>query len=288
MEYTFLAFDTDCIIHIHEEHDASQIQALCDEIQSWHAIFNVFDPKSEVSRFNTASDVFVAVPLFYEVTKQMMLYREKSQTYFEPFVEVLLAAFRQQKGIETDVKDGYMRLHHTGNIEFQKGYTLKKSSPDLQINFHSFLKGYACDYMREAMYETLDLRNFFIDFGGNLIAEGMQDDGTYWHAGIQNPQAGRGEISHVIPLVNASLVTSASYERPFMVEGQLRSHIIDPETGEFLEFKTRSVTIESEHSVIAEVLSTVLSVCPKEKGKELLKQFSAKAYLIEDESMEIL
>lgn len=288
MKYTFLAFDTDCILHLDEEHDALQIQELCEEIQSWHTMFNVFDPQSEASRFNATSDTFIATPFFYEVTKQMMTYRLKTQKYFEPFVEIILNSFRKQNKITEEAKHCYYEAHKQGEITFLEAYQLKKSTPGLQVNFHSFLKGYACDYMREKMYEEFGLRNFFIDFGGNLIAEGMQNDGMYWYAGIQNPQKDRGEISHTIPLVNASLVTSASYERPVTVDGQLRSHIIDPEIGVFIEFKSHSVTVESEQSVVAEVLSTALSVCPEEKQNELIKQFSAKTYIIDDGEMKII
>lgn len=288
MEYTFFAFDTDCIIHIQEEHEKEPIDALIAEIQSWHHIFNVFDKESEASRFNQASDIFVATPLFYTVTKEMMNYRNKTEKYFEPFVEVLMDSLRTKKEVSDEAMQIYKVVHDSGVIEFQDNETMRKSSSHIQINFHSFLKGYACDYMRDYMYERLNLRNFFIDFGGNLIAEGMQGDGAYWYAGIQHPQKARGETSHVLPLVNMSLVTTASYERPMSVNDELKSHIIDPMTGKFKDFKPYSVTIESERSAVAEVLSTALFVCSNEQQREFAQYFSVKVYIIEGEQIQIL
>lgn len=285
--YTFYAFNTDCQVYIEDMHVEIEVQNLLREIESWHSTFNVFDKDSEASRFNKAQSDFQGSPLFYRVLREMMRYREKTKAYFEPFVEILFASLRKSETVLTNETETYHRIHQTGRLEFQKNYLIHKSDSAIQVNFHSFLKGYACDYMRKYLYEVLDLRHFLIDFGGNILAEGMASEGEYWHVGIQNPARVRGEVIHTLDLLNASLVTSGSYERPLIMNGSSKSHLVNPVTGQFLPLDTHSVSIKALMSVEAEVLSTVLFVCPKTEQLNFLQQFSAQAYIADNGTLEI-
>lgn len=285
--YTFYAFNTDCQVYIEEAHVEIEVQNLFREIESWHHIFNVFDAESEVSRFNQAKTPFQGSPLFYRVLQEMMIYREKTKGYFDPFVEILFASLRKMGTVLAKEEETYRHLHQTGHLEFQKDYTINKSDSAIQVNFHSFLKGYACDYMRKYMYEVLDLRHFLIDFGGNILAEGMASEGSYWHVGIQHPARARGEVIHTLDLLNASLVTSGSYERPITIDGSSKSHLINSATGQFLPLNTHSVSVQALMSVEAEVLSTALFGCSKDEQLSFLQQFSAKAYIADNDTFEI-
>lgn len=277
MEYTFYAFDTDCVVHIHEDHDAQKLEQLFNEIVVWHDVFNVFDPKSEVSRFNQASGDFVASPLFYKLAREMMHYRKETDHLFEPFIEMVEQQYRLGKSINEVEKKDYIKAHTKGEIEFLENGLIRKSMPEIAINFHSFLKGYACDYMREYMYEALDLRHFLIDFGGNVIAEGMAQEGDYWYVGIQSVTGKESEMTEVVKLLDESLVTSANYERPVQIESQYYSHMLHPKNGEYMPYMEKSVSIKHAKSVVAEVLSTVLFVSEEENFTSLLKPFRARA-----------
>lgn len=282
MEYTFYAFDTDCIVHIDEEHDAEKLQQLFDEIQSWHVVFNVFDEKSEVSRFNRAKEDFVATPLFYQVTKDMMDYAESANRLFEPFVEMVQSPFRQGETVSQEIREQYQKAHQVGVIHFLPNRLMRKSMPQLAINFHSFLKGYACDYMRDYMYEELDLRNFLVDFGGNLLAEGMRDADDYWYVGIQSVINDQEEVAHVSKLRDESLVTSANYERPVLIEGKRYSHMMKPLSGEYMPYAHKSVSVYHPKSAVAEVLSTALFASEEADYQVLLDRFSARAIVQND------
>lgn len=284
--YTFYAFNTDCRVRIHDDHDMNEVIELFQQIESWHNIFDVFDKKSECSRFNQAENVFYASTRFYQALKQMMIYRKQTASYFEPFVEVLLSQLRLKGKIEDDEVKQYLDVRGNGELIFQDGNCIVKSHAAIQVNFHSFLKGYACDYMRVYLYERLGLRNFLIDFGGNILTEGMEAEGSYWYVGIQHPNR-KESVVHTLSLTNASLVTSGSYERALLIDGVARSHLINPETGQFFNITPYSVSVESIQSVDAEVLSTALFVAPLEKYERLLQLFSAKAYVVTDADVQI-
>lgn len=285
MQYTFYAFDTDCIVHIEDEHDPEQVKQLFLEIQNWHATFNVFDEASEVSRFNRAGDTFQGSPLFYSVLQEMISYRDSTSGYFEPFVEVLLSSFRANQVITDEESARYIHLHDEGKITFLDDFRIEKSDPEIKVNFHSFLKGYACDYMRSYLYDQLDVRHFLIDFGGNLLAEGLAGEGEYWRVGIQHPSGVRNELIDTMDLLNESLVTSASYERPLVIQETLQSHMIDPNSGMFLPYSTCSVSVKSASSTVADVLSTVLTVCQEDERKALLKMHKAQAFIFENDQV---
>lgn len=282
MKYQFYAFDTDCIVHLAEEHDEKKLQALFSEIQSWHTTFNVFDEASEVSQFNQAEAHFKASNHFYRVTQEMMYYRDMTNGSFEPFVEYIEDKERQGALIVQADKMTYTKMHTDGHLIFDAENMIRKSHPEIKINFHSFLKGYACDYMREIMYEEMQLRHFLIDLGGNVLAEGMSSEGEYWKVGIQNPGKDRGEAIHVLDLLNESLVTTGNYERPFYQNGARLSHIINANTGGHEAYRDYSISVKCASATVGEVLTTALFQSVNAGEYVFLKTFNAQAIKIKD------
>lgn len=281
-QYTFYAFDTDCIVSIRDQHKAETLKKMFTAIEGWHKTFDVFDKTSEASQFNASSSTFKASDLFYNAMKKMIDYREQTGARFEPYTEYLQEKIRNQQEITEHIQETYSAIHKRGQIIFLEDGIIQKSHPEIKVNFHSFLKGYACDYMRDYMYEAQGLRNFLIDFGGNILAEGFAADGQYWKVGIQNPNGIRNDIACTVDLINMSLVTSGSYERPIVLKGEMKSHIMSPETGEFLKYELFSISVQSRKSVEADVLSTALMVSDQSEFEKIRKQFGGIVYVVKE------
>lgn len=83
--------------------------------------------------------------------------------------------------------------------------------PDGSIDPSGIVKGWA---VRNAARLLRDAghRNFFVDAGGDIQAEGYNEDGEEWRTGIRNPFA-EAEIIGAVQLSNQGIATSGIYVR---------------------------------------------------------------------------
>ncbi|MEG2774591.1 MAG: FAD:protein FMN transferase [Acetivibrio sp.] len=131
-------------------------------------------------------------------------------------------------------------------------------------------KGYAVEMVSNYAKEE-GMHHLLISVGGNIAAIGTRGDGTKWKLGIQNPDK-ESEQAYVckVKMENQSLVTSGSYQRYYVVNGKEYPHIIDPDTGMPSQYFA-GVSILSEHSGIADALSTAVYNMPFKEGKALIE-----------------
>lgn len=143
-------------------------------------------------------------------------------------------------------KDPYMRLD-VGAVA--KGYTVEKTAEWLETVMPSFL----------------------ISVGGNVRSGDKPLDGrSKWGISIQNPGDGvskaQDDYLDVMYLTNLSVVTSGDYQRYYVVDGVRYHHIIDPKTLMPSRY-VRAVTVVTEDSGYADLLSTTLYLMPYETAK---------------------
>ncbi len=151
--------------------------------------------------------------------------------------------------------------------------TVFLSDPEMTLDVGAVAKGYAVERVAHAMEEK-GYSGYVLNVGGNVRAVGEKPDGSAWTAGVQNPDT-ESETAYLayVDLVNASLVTSGSYQRYYVVDGKRYHHIIDPDTLMPSETFT-SVSVLSPSSADGDVLSTALFCMTLEEGKALVDSLS--------------
>ena len=151
------------------------------------------------------------------------------------------------------------------------------ADPKLKLDVGAVAKGYAAELAAQKMLNS-DMTHFIINAGGNVRTGNPPLDGRKnWSVGIQDPD---GAIlsptdSGVVDLLfihNLSSVTSGDYQRFFTLDGVRYHHIISPDTLMPSDFM-RSVTVVTEDSGLADMLSTALFLMPWEEGLAFLKDF---------------
>jgi thiamine biosynthesis lipoprotein len=92
-------------------------------------------------------------------------------------------------------------------------------------------KGYAVDKM-VAILEENGVTSGLVSGGGSSIygIGAPPDDARGWYVRIRDPKDQRKTAAEIY-LKNDSVSTSGNYEKFFVAEGKLYSHIMDPRTG---------------------------------------------------------
>jgi thiamine biosynthesis lipoprotein len=101
-----------------------------------------------------------------------------------------------------------------------------------------------------------------------------------WGVGIQNPDSvisnSEESVLETLYLTDASVVTSGDYQRFYYVGDTLIHHLIDPVTlmpGDYF----RAVSLVTDHSGMADFLSTTVFLLPYEEGRALVESLDAEA-----------
>jgi FAD:protein FMN transferase len=144
---------------------------------------------------------------------------------------------------------------------------------NMRLDVGAVAKGYATEVIAKEIIAE-GLTSGIISAGGNVRVLGKPVDGVRerWGIGIQDPSKPIASDSEntldTIFITNKSVVSSGDYERFYIADGKKLHHIIDPETlmpGN----NYHQITIVTEHSGLADFLSTTLFLLPYKESREL-------------------
>ena len=160
----------------------------------------------------------------------------------------------------TRAKTGYAKI----KLGLDPDY-IQKSQPDLYLDLSGIAKGYGVDQVA-AYLDTLAIKNYMIEVGGEVKAKGAKADGTSWRIGIEKPVSDQRRVERIIQLDNMGMATSGDYRNYFEIDGKRYSHIIDPATGYPVSHNLVSVSVMDEYTTRADALATALIVMGPDKG----------------------
>ncbi len=151
-------------------------------------------------------------------------------------------------------------------------------SKGMAVDVGGIGKGYAID---RAFDDCLGsgVRDFLIDFSGNMRAAGRPSRRGSWQIGVRDPFDDSRILGKFALPSGLAVATSGSYERFVEIGGQRFSHIIDPRTG-YPVTGTASVTVLCGNAVTADALSTAFFVIGLEGAVELLKKVPSVELLL--------
>lgn len=155
----------------------------------------------------------------------------------------------------------------------------------LHLDVGAVAKGYATELVAKALLSS-NMPHFIINAGGNVRTGLPPLDGRkHWSVGIQDPNANLGTtenaaVMDVLFLSEMSVVTSGDYQRYFTLNGIRYHHLIDPATL-MPAHHMRSVSIMTEDSAWADLLSTAVFLMPFEEGYSFIQSLDGvEAYWI--------
>ena len=159
-------------------------------------------------------------------------------------------------------------------IDREKG-TVLLAEEGMKLDLGAVAKGYATELVAQELI-GLGYDSFAISGGGNVRVVGSPKDGKRpkWSIGIQDPDGNEfipnRDLLDMAYVTDTSVVTSGDYQRYYVVDDKRLHHLIDPTTLMPAEHY-RTVTVITQHSGVADFLSSTLFLLPYDKSRALVE-----------------
>jgi thiamine biosynthesis lipoprotein len=168
-------------------------------------------------------------------------------------------------------------------IQLQDLHVLK-ADERITLDASAIAKGYACDVVANLLREQ-GCENLLVDIGGEVVMQGLNDRGQAWRVGISKPKIDatgmENELQEVIESTQLCMATSGNYLQYYFVDGQRRSHTIDPRSGRPVEHSLLSATVVANSCMRADALATACMVLGANEALQMIEQTTdAACYLI--------
>lgn len=159
-----------------------------------------------------------------------------------------------------------------------RGRTVRAASRRLQLDFGGYAKGVALDWALDRLAHQ-GVHDGLLNLGGNLAAMGAID-GRAWRVGIRDPHR-PGLVATLAVQGREAVVTSGTYERWRVLDGQRCSHILDPATGAPAA-GLDSVTVVHRSAALADAAATALLVAGPARWPSVARSLGVDQVLVID------
>ena len=158
---------------------------------------------------------------------------------------------------------------------------ITKVKPQVYIDLSAIAKGYAVDRVAAAL-DQAHVAHYWMEVGGEVRVKGRNGEGKLWRVGIERPAVeGNRRVAKIIRLKEMSVATSGDYRNRYEdANGVIRSHTINPKTGEPVKHLLASVSVLHSECMLADAWATALNVMGSERGLALADQLKLAALFI--------
>ena len=260
----------------------ADIEAALEQV---NAEMSTYRPESDLSRFNAAdAGTLMALPAdTVKVLSAAFAISSMTDGAYDVTVGPLVNLWgfgpdpdRFEPPSEDEItaamaRVGWQQLLLNDNELLQPG--------DVYVDLSSIAKGFAVDKVAELL-ESQGLKNYLVEVGGELRGSGKKPYGQPWRVAVERPIAGVREVEKVVALTDMAVATSGDYRNFFESDGQLYSHTLDPRTGYPVNHTLASVSVLHESAMMADGLSTAMTVLGPEAGMAFAKQHELAVFFI--------
>lgn len=239
------------------------VQDACDTVV---AQMSTWAPDSDLSRYNAAAPgTWAPAPAhLLTVLAEALEVARLSDGAFDPTVGPLvdLWGFGPAGPVTTEPAASCLRAASLGwrevRIDAGKGAILQPGG--LRLDLSGIAKGFGVDLAADAL-ESLGVRDYLLEIGGELRGGGVKGDGEPWWVEIEPPpDADFAEPPILMALHGLSIATSGDWRRSWSVGGMHYSHTLDPATRAPVDRSVAAVSVLHAQCMCADALCTALTV----------------------------
>ena len=226
---------------------------------------SIYNDSSIISAINRNDQDCVDSLLARVIAISEMIYKDTDGAFditVGPVIRAIGFGKDKTKGIDSAKVRSLLPLIGMNQIALD-GLKLTKAKPEIQIDVNAVAQGFTVDIIAEFL-ESKGVKNYIVEVGGEVCANGLNSRGTPWVVGLDKPveNAMPGEsIQTKIFLTNRmGLATSGNYRKFIEIDGQKYSHTINPKTGFPVLNSLLSATVIASTAAHADALATAFMV----------------------------
>ena len=274
-------------LEIHSNDEAKNrfiLSEIDKKIIEFDNIFNLQNPKSEISRLNEHKYLNNPSRHLVDVLKKSIMVSEKTNGLFDPTVQPLWDMYYKHFII-----DGYSKppsedlIKQTTKLVNYKNISVDRKQITLinksSITLNGIAQGWITDNITNII-KTNGIKNTLVDFG-EMYALGKHNNSRAWNILVDNNDA-----SKLINLSNKAIATSAGSGTSFEPTHSYH-HIFNPKSG-ISPNRFKAVSILSDEAWLSDALSTAAISMDKFSLEKICKEFGTEAYILEDSSFKKL
>ena len=262
-------------------------------------IVSNWDSLSEISLINsnkTLLPIKVSNELL-DVFKTANLINAKSNGFFDITLDPIIelwgfgykeVEYKKEPPLKQDILETLSLVNQKQNLEINHlNNELIKRKKDVLFNLSAIGKGYGIDLIGKKL-KNLNINNFLINIGGDILTKGYNSKKQDWVIGIENPNLQQQFIKEIINVTNKGVATSGDYKNFFDINGKKYSHIINPKSGMPINHSTKSVTVIEESAMLADGWATAFLAMGSTQGLKIAEKEKIAVIFIDKSEKKII
>ena len=249
---------------------------------------SMFNQNSVISKINR-NETVILDSLFISMFQEAQSISAISDGAFDITVAPLVNAWGFGKNKENRTQDSNINVDSIKEFIGYKKLILQnnqvlKQDPRTTLDASAIAKGFGCDVVANILRAN-GCKNLLVEIGGEVVLQGINDKGNPWRIGISKPKNDatglEDDLQEVIASSNIFMATSGNYLQYYYIDGQRRSHTINPHTGYPVEHSLLSATVTANSCMRADALATACMVLGQKESLKMIECIpDAECYLI--------
>ena len=249
------------------------------EIDRLDNLMSNYKPGSELSKINreaTRQPVIITSELF-NILESSIKYSEETNGAFDVTVGPLMKSWGFFRGWgrlpeKSELDDWLNRIGYRHVKLDTASRTIKFDKLGIELDLGAIGKGYAVDRIAEMLRAEGVTRALVSSGTSSIYALGAPPGEPGWEISICDPLDRRKQACSV-RLQNLSISISGSYEKSFVLDGKLYTHLLDPRNGMPVEDMLMTGVIAASNTA-SDALSTAFFVSGVEQTEAYLRNHS--------------
>lgn len=272
--------------HIKYEYQETLDEEIDGQLKYFYRLFNAFDSTSVISQVNQNKDVQVDT-LFQRVFLKAMEVSELTGGAYDvtcaPLINLWGFGFSHKDSVTPQHIDSVRQFVGYKKVRLEAD-RIVKDDPRLIMNFSSLADGTVCDMIAQAL-EKKGVRNYLVEFGGEMRVKGVNPEGKDWRLGITKPtddaEGINQELERIVSFPTPEgMATSGNYRNFYIKDGRKYAHTIDPREGCPVQRDILSATIVAPDAMTADAFATAFMVLGSDSAASLCAKVPGLEYLV--------
>lgn len=253
------------------------VERAFQEIDRIDNLMSHYKPESELSRINreACGHPVVVTPELFRVLEEAFRLSEETGGAFDVTVGPLVKLWGFFRGWgrlpdEAELAEALKRIGYRHVKLHAATRTVSFDQPGVELDPGAIGKGYAVDRVVEIL-RAEGVSSALVSSGtSSIYALGAPPGEQGWEISVCDPFDRRKQACS-LRLKNLSISISGDYEKSFVLDGKLYTHILDPGTGRPVENMLMTVVIAPSNTV-GDALSTAFFVAGVERSRDYLQK----------------